>query len=355
MNYDTALLADKAIELLKELIETPSYSREEEDVANIFAHFAKAHGAVVLRDLNNVILLGELDENKPTILLNSHLDTVKPSSSWTKNPHLAIEEGDKLFGLGSNDAGASVVSLLMTFLELTKKEQPYNLVFLASAEEEISGKNGVEHVLESLPTFDFAIVGEPTEMQPAIAEKGLMVVDGMAQGKSGHAAREEGINAIYIAMKDVEWISTYQFPKVSDLLGPVKMSVTLINAGEKHNVVPDECSFVMDIRSNEKYSNEEVFDIINANTQSQLKARSYRLNSSFTDKQHPFLLKAIAKGLVPYGSPTLSDQSLMSFPTIKMGPGQSARSHTADEFIKRSEIQEAIGIYLELLDGLEIK
>ena len=334
------------------MINTPSYSREEEDVANLFSKFIESHGLEVKRELNNVIVMTARDENKPTILLNSHLDTVKPSSSWTKDPHLATTVDDCLYGLGSNDAGASVVSLLMAFLTLCQKEQAYNLIFMASAEEEVSGKNGVEHALPLLPKIDFAIVGEPTEMHPAIAEKGLMVIDGIAKGVSGHAAREEGVNAIYKAMLDVQWVSSYQFPKVSELLGPVKMSVTVINAGERHNVVPDECHYIMDVRSNEKYTNEEVFEIIDAHTVAEMKARSYRLNSSFTAADHPFLLRAVAIGRKPYGSPTLSDQCLMRFPTIKMGPGHSSRSHTADEYIKASEIQEAIALYIELLDGL---
>lgn len=347
-----AELQDQAIALLKQMINTPSYSREEETVSILFANYIKEQGYEVRRERNNVIVQTSIDPNKPTLLLNSHLDTVKPSASWTKDPHNAIIENDCLYGLGSNDAGASVVSLLMTFFKLTENEQAYNLVFLASAEEEISGPNGVEHALPTLPSIDFAIVGEPTGMQPAIAEKGLMVVDGIAKGKSGHAAREEGINAIYIAMKDIQWASAFQFPKVSEFLGPVKMSVTQVSAGEKHNVVPDECHFVMDIRPNELYSNEEVFDIISSNMKSELKARSYRLNSSLTDENHPFLAKAKTKGLKPYGSPTLSDQCLMRFSSIKMGPGDSARSHTADEYIKPQEIKDAIALYIELLDGL---
>lgn len=347
-------LTEQAVALLSQMINTPSYSRDEDDVSELFADFIISQGYKAKRLRNNVLVHKELDTNKPTILLNSHLDTVKPSASWTKDPHRATMENDCLYGLGSNDAGASVVSLLMTFFALSQKEQAYNLIFLASAEEEISGPNGVEYALTKLPKIDFAIVGEPTGMHPAIAEKGLMVVDGVAQGKSGHAAREEGINAIYIAMKDIQWASTYQFPQESDFLGPVKMSVTQVNAGDRHNVVPDECHFVMDIRPNELYSNEEVFEIISAHMDSKLKARSYRLNSSLTDENHPFLIRAKAKGLKPYGSPTLSDQCLMRFSSVKMGPGDSARSHTADEYIKPSEIQEAIAIYIELLDGLSL-
>lgn len=351
---ETKKLAQEAIDLLKELIVIPSYSRDEDAVADKFVKIAEQMGESPAREKNNVFFTNGYDKNKPTLLLNSHLDTVKPTSSWTKDPHGALVEDGCLYGLGSNDAGASVVSLFATFRALSKKEQAYNLIFLASAEEEVSGKNGVEHMLKRLPKIDFAIVGEPTEMHPAVAEKGLMVIDGVAKGRSGHAAREEGINSIYIAIDDVKWASQYQFPKVSDMLGPVKMSVTQIESGDRHNVVPDECHFVMDVRSNEKYSNEEVFDIIQSNMKSELKARSYRLNSSFTEADHPFMLRAKELDRQPYGSPTLSDQCLMNFSSVKMGPGQSARSHTADEFIKLTEIEEAVALYIELLDGLAL-
>ncbi len=349
---DIELKTKKAVAILSQMINIPSYSREEDMVADFLFSELITMGIEVQREKNNIFILPIIDETKPTILLNAHIDTVRPSDSWTKQPHTALLEGDCLYGLGSNDDGASVVSLLMAYMELTKKEQAYNLVFLASAEEEVSGKNGVEYALQFLPKIDFAIVGEPTGMQPAIAEKGLMVVDALAKGKSGHAAREEGVNAIYKALKDIAWINSYQFPKESELLGPVKMSVTVINGGERHNVVPDSCHYVIDVRSNEKYSNQEIFSIIDEHTEAELTARSYRLNSSFTDKNHPFLLRVNKKGRLPYGSPTLSDQCLMNFPSIKMGPGQSARSHSADEFIKISEIQEAIELYIELLDGL---
>ncbi len=345
-------LHQEAIGLLKSIINTPSYSGEEGKVADVLSAFIVSRGFDVQRWKNNVAILPKPVSNKPTLLLNSHLDTVKPTASWNKNPHRASEEGDLLYGLGSNDAGASLVSLLMTYLSLAKTKQAYNLVYLASAEEEISGKNGVEHALNFLPKIDFAIVGEPTEMQPAVAEKGLMVIDAATIGKSGHAAREEGLNAIYLAMEDLSWASTFHFPKVSDLLGAVKMSVTQISAGERHNVIPDRCHYVMDIRSNELYNNEEIFDIIDRNTHAELKARSFRLSSSFTDPKHPFLLRSKDRGLKPYGSPTLSDQCLMPFPSIKMGPGHSARSHAADEYIKKSEIKAGIGTYLALLDGL---
>lgn len=352
MTYTIQELQNIAIELLKSMIEIPSYSREETAVADMLESKLNDLGLKPQRINNNLIINENYSADKPTILLNSHIDTVKPSTSWTKAPHEVTMEEDIMYGLGSNDAGASVVSLLASYLFLKQNTQAYNLIFLASAEEEISGKNGIELALKGLPNIDFAIVGEPTEMQPAIAEKGLMVIDAVAKGVAGHAAREEGVNAIYIAMKDIAWISSYAFPKVSKFLGPVKMSATKINAGSKHNVVPDECHFVLDVRPNELYSNDEVFNIIDKNTESEITARSYRLNSSFTDESHPFMTKVKAKGLTPYGSPTLSDQCLMNFSSVKMGPGHSSRSHTADEFIKLAEIKQAIVQYTELLDGL---
>ena len=293
--------------------------------------------------------------SKPTILLNSHIDTVKPVSGWTKDPFTPEEtEDERLYGLGSNDAGASVVSLYSAFCRLTEHEQPYNLIFLASCEEEVSGKNGIEAALKQLPPIAFAVVGEPTGMHPAVAEKGLMVLDCVAKGKAGHAARNEGVNAIYKAMKDIEWFATYQFPEKSDFLGPVKMSVTVVNAGTQHNVVPDRCEFVVDVRSNECYSNEELYRLIQQNVECEVTPRSFRLNSSRTDLNHPFVRRAVMMGLEPFGSPTLSDQALMSFPSVKIGPGQSSRSHSADEYICLMEIREAIEVYVRLLDGLNI-
>lgn len=344
-----------AIDLLKQMIAIPSLSRDEKEVADYIENYIKKEGHTPNRIGNNIwVESKDFDNNKPTILLNSHIDTVKPVSAWTKDPYQPTEEDDKLYGLGSNDAGASLVCLLHAFLELTKKEQKYNLIFLASCEEEVSGKNGVELALKSLPEITFGIVGEPTGMHPAIAEKGLMVLDCTAKGISGHAARNEGVNAIYKAMQDIEWFRTYQFPKVSDLLGGVKMTVSMINAGTQHNVVPDKCEFVVDVRSNELYSNQELFDIIDQHTECDIKVRSFRLNSSRIDINNPFVQRAILIGKNTYGSPTLSDQALMNFPTVKIGPGDSARSHTADEYILKSEIREAIELYIKLLDGLSI-
>lgn len=346
----------EAIDTLKGMISRPSFSREEAAVADYLEALWRKAGRAVRRKGNNLwIVSPEFDLNKPTILLNSHIDTVKPVSGWTKDPFTPEEnEDDQLFGLGSNDAGASVVSLYAAFAYLTQKKQPYNLLFLASAEEEISGKNGVEAALKELPPIAFAIVGEPTGLQPAVAEKGLMVLDCVAKGQAGHAARNEGINAITLAMKDIEWFHSYQFPEKSDFLGPVKMSVTMIHAGSQHNVVPDRCEFTVDIRTNEFYSNEALFELIKEQVGCEIKARSFRLNSTRTDLNHPFVQRAILLGKEPFGSPTLSDQALMHFPSVKIGPGQSSRSHTADEFIRTLEIREAIDTYVRLLDGLQL-
>lgn len=349
-------LSAEAVGLLKSLISIPSLSREETAAADFLQQYIETHGMETGRKGNNVWCFGPMFSTlKPTILLNSHIDTVKPVSGWQKDPFTPTEINGKLYGLGSNDAGASVVSLLHVFMELCRTEQSYNLIFLASCEEEVSGKDGIESVIPQLPPISFAIVGEPTGMQPAIAEKGLMVLDVTTLGKAGHAARNEGENAIYKSLQDIEWFRDYRFEKESPLLGPVKMSVTQINAGTQHNVVPDRCTFVVDIRSNEQYSNEELFGIISRHISGEAKARSFRLNSSRVPTEHPFVQKAIALGREPFGSPTLSDQALMPFPSVKIGPGRSSRSHTADEYIMIKEIEEAIELYIRILDGLSIK
>lgn len=344
-----------AIDLLKQMIAIPSLSRDESEVADFIESYIRKNGHASERLGNNIwIKSSNFDDKKPTILLNSHIDTVKPVSAWTKDPFCPLEEDDFLFGLGSNDAGASVVSLLHAFFTLSSQEQAYNLIYLASCEEEVSGKGGVESVLPHLPQITFGIVGEPTQMNPAIAEKGLMVLDCVAHGVSGHAARNEGENAIYKAMRDIEWFRTYVYPQSSQLLGPVKMTVSMINAGTQHNVVPDKCEFVVDVRSNEQYSNQELFEIINSHTTCDVKPRSVRLNSSSIDVDNAFVQRTLMIGKEAYGSPTLSDQALMPFPTVKIGPGDSARSHTADEYILKSEIREAIELYIKLLDGLTL-
>ncbi|MDR1091477.1 MAG: M20 family metallo-hydrolase [Prevotella sp.] len=353
MSPDIDALYYNAIDLLKEMISTPSFSREEHDVALIIEEYIKKYGFEPKRKGNNIWVRNkDFDPVKPTILLNSHMDTVRPVSGWTKDPFSPEEDGDILYGLGSNDAGAGLISLMHAFLILTSKKQDYNLIFLATCEEEVSGNGGAEAMIPELPEIAFGIVGEPTQMNPAIAEKGLLVLDCTAHGKAGHAARNEGDNAIYKAIKDIEWFRTYAFPGVSELLGPVKMTVSMINAGTQHNVVPDKCDFVVDVRSNELYSNEELYNIIDKHTDCEVKPRSFRLNSSRIALENPFVQRAVMTGKTPYGSPTLSDQTFMPFPTLKMGPGDSARSHTANEYILLSEIREAIELYVKLLDGL---
>ena len=352
---NTEYLLSEAVGLLKSLISIPSFSREEEAVADYLQNYIESIGIETRRKGNNIICVAPMFElRKPTILLNSHIDTVKPVNGWRKDPFSPTEENGKLYGLGSNDAGASVVTLFQVYQELSKTEQSYNLIFVASCEEEVSGKEGIESVLSELPPITLGIVGEPTEMHPAIAEKGLMVLDVVSYGKAGHAARNEGVNAIYKALDDISWFKDFKFEKESPMLGPVKMSVTQINAGTQHNVIPDRCSFVVDIRSNELYSNEDIYNTIRKNVKSDVKARSFRLNSSRISEDHPIVKRAVKMGRNPFGSPTLSDQALMPFPSVKMGPGKSSRSHTADEYILISEIEEAIEIYLKLLDGLNI-
>jgi acetylornithine deacetylase len=353
MNIDT--LFYDAVDLLKQLIAIPSLSREEGNVADLLEIYLKEKGLSPYRKANNVWLLSTAwEDKKPVILLNSHLDTVKPAAGWTKDPFSPLEEDGKLYGLGSNDAGASLVSLLQAFLILNREDKKNNFIFLASAEEEVSGKNGIASVLPELPAIALGIVGEPTGMQPAIAEKGLMVIDGKVYGKSGHAAREEGENAIYKALPVIEWFRCKQFPEVSPLLGPVKMSLTVLQAGSQHNVVPGECTFTVDVRTNEYYGNEALFQQIAAECGAEVHARSFRLNASHIAIDHPLVNRAILLGMNPFGSPTLSDQALMNFPSLKIGPGLSARSHTADEYICLSEIREAIDVYLRLLANLQL-
>ena len=348
-------LQKESIELLQKMIATPSVSRDEARVADVIQQFMTEKGLLVNRKGNNLWLTSyNCAEDRPTILLNSHIDTVKPAAGYTRDPYTPTIEDGVLYGLGSNDAGAPMVSLLAAFRYLTQKEQPYRLIYACTAEEEVSGKNGVESILPELGHIDLGIVGEPTSMQPAVAEKGLMVLDCTAHGKSGHAARNEGINAIYEALPNIEWFRTHQFDRISQFLGPVKMSVTQINAGTQHNVVPDECHFVVDVRVNELYSNVELLEMIKSHTSCDVKERSTRLNSSSIDANHPIVERCISLGLKPFGSPTMSDQALMPFTTIKIGPGESARSHTADEFIKIAEIEHGIETYIKLLDGLQL-
>ena len=346
--YDT--LAREAARLLEQLIRIPGTSRNEAEKADFLQHYLEEHGANPRREGNNVWCeQPDGGSECPTLLLNAHIDTVKPATGWQRNPYQPVWEEDRLYGLGSNDCGGGLTTLLQVFLALKDQALPYRLVFLASAEEEVSGRNGIERVLPLLPRPDVAIVGEPTAMQPAVAEKGLMVFDCTAHGKAGHAARNEGVNAIYQALTDIEWFRTYAFKKVSPLLGKVKMSITMIEAGSQHNVVPDQCCFVVDVRPNELYTNTEVLDIVRRHVSCEVVPRSTRLSSSCIDLSHPLVQRAIALGGTPFGSPTLSDQALMSFPSFKGGPGDSARSHTADEYICLRELRQAVELYVRLL------
>lgn len=343
------LLSD-AIALLKDLIATPSISREEDAAAQVFENQLKAYGLKYERKGNNIWCISpKWEEGKPTLLLNAHIDTVKPVASWTRNPFEPTLEDDILYGLGSNDCGGGLVTLLQVYRYFLEYESPYNIIYLASAEEEVSGANGISCVLPLLPKIDVAIVGEPTNMQPAVAEKGLMVIDMTSHGKSGHAARNEGVNAIYEMLDDLTWIRNYQFKKESEFLGATKMTVTMINAGTQHNVIPDECKAVIDVRTNEYYQNEFLFEFLRKHLHSDVKARSFRLHSSHIDINHPLIQKCISMGKKPFGSPTLSDQALMPFPSFKMGPGESSRSHSANEFIRISEMQRAIEEYIQLI------
>ena len=344
-----------AVELLKKLIATPSVSRNEKDAADIMEQTIRSYGFEPQREANNLWIIDpHYDESRPTLLLNAHIDTVKPVASWSRDSFSPDVEDDMLYGLGSNDCGGGLCSLLQIFRMLTEKPQSYNLIYLASAEEEVSGKDGITRALPLLPHIDLAIVGEPTGMNPAVAEKGLMVLDVIAHGKSGHAARNEGVNAIYEALDDMRWIRDYKFEKVSEFLGPTKMTLTVVNAGTQHNVIPDKCTMLVDIRTNEFYDNEEVYEFICQHLKSEVKAHSFRLKSSRIDPEHPLIRKCVAMGMKPFGSPTLSDQALMHFPSFKLGPGESSRSHSANEFIRISEIRDAIAKYETLLDGAAI-
>lgn len=345
-------LTKEAVELLKRLIATPSVSRDEEKAADIMQKAMEDYGFEPMRDGNNLWLIDpEMSDSRPTLLLNAHIDTVKPVASWTRDPFQPQMEGDTLYGLGSNDCGGGLVSLLQTYRYMIGRPRSYNLVYLASAEEEVSGVNGIRRVIDKIPKIDVALVGEPTGMQPAVAEKGLMVIDMVAHGKSGHAARGEGVNAIYEALDDMRWIRDYRFEKVSDFLGPTVMNLTVVNSGTQHNVIPDECRMIVDVRSNENYDNEDIFHFIDKNTRSECKARSYHLRSSRISLDHPLVQRLVAMGKIPFGSPTLSDQALMPWQSFKLGPGQSSRSHSADEYIKVSEISDAIATYISLLEA----
>ena len=355
MEHLNQFLSD-AVELLKALIETPSVSRNEENAANLLASYLDKWQLPYGREANNLwVGCPDWQNDRPTIMLNAHIDTVKPVSTWTRDPYKASQERDILYGLGSNDCGGGLVSLLQTYRIMLNKPRNYNILWVASAEEEVSGSNGFSRVLSRLPNIDVAIVGEPTGMQPAIAEKGLMVIDGYADGVSGHAARNEGVNAIYEALDDLVWLRDYRFRKVSPLLGETKMTVTVVEAGTQHNVIPDSLHFVIDIRTNEYYQNEFVFEFLRKKMKKcRLEARSFRLHSSSITESHPLIKKCKAMGMRPFGSPTLSDQALMPFTSVKLGPGKSSRSHSANEYIRISEIENAIETYVKLLSDIRL-
>lgn len=344
-------LPELAVSLLQQLISIPSFSKEEDKTAGLLVSFFKHHGIEAIRKGNNVWAKNKFfDPTKPTILLNSHHDTVKPNPAYTRNPFSADIEDGKLYGLGSNDAGGPLVSLIMTFYYFYQEQNlKYNLVFAATAEEEISGTNGIELIWDDLPKIDCAIVGEPTLTDIAIAEKGLMVLDCVTYGKAGHAAREEGVNAIYAALKDLEWFRTYTFPKESAALGKVKMSVTVVHAGQAHNQVPAECKFTVDVRVTDAYTLEEILAIVKQHVSCEVTPRSLRLRSSGIAEDHALVKAAKILGKKLYGSPTTSDQALIPVPSIKMGPGDSARSHSADEFIFIDELSTGIDSYVSLL------
>ncbi|MDW3193461.1 MAG: M20 family metallo-hydrolase [Cytophagales bacterium] len=347
-------LYDDSLALLKQLIATPSMSKEEDETAQILAEFLKGHGVEFHRSGNNIWAQNkEYQEGKLTILLNSHHDTVKPNKGYTKNPFTPVIEEGKLYGLGSNDAGGCLVSLIATFLHFYEQEIPFNLVLAATAEEENSGRGGVESILSELGQLDYGIIGEPTEMNMAVAEKGLMVLDCKAQGVAGHAARDIGKNAIYEALKDIEWFRTYQYPVTSEYLGPIKMSVTQIQSGYQHNVIPDSCEFVVDVRTTDAYTNEEVLSTVQEHVSCEVKARSTRLRPSQMPEGSPIRNAGEVLGIKVFGSPTTSDQAVIPIPTIKMGPGRSERSHTPDEFIYLQEIENGIVGYIRLLEELK--
>lgn len=354
IEQDIDKLSEDAILFLKRLIATPSFSKEEQGTAALIQQFFQSRGLVPSRTMNNVWIRNRhFDKKKPTILLNSHHDTVKPNHQYTLNPFQPLEKDGLLYGLGSNDAGGCLVSLIAAFLHFyEQKDLKYNLVLAATAEEEISGANGIEALLPSLGKIDCAIVGEPTLMDMAVAEKGLMVVDCTIAGKAGHAAREEGENAIYKSLDYIRWFDTFKFPEVSPLLGPVKMNVTLIQAGTQHNVIPDECRFTVDVRLNECYTHEQVLAVIREHVKGVVTPRSTRLRSTFIADDHPLVQAGASLGLKSFGSVTMSDKALMPFPALKIGPGDSARSHTADEYIKVEEIIQGIHTYISLLEAV---
>lgn len=338
------------IELLMNMIRIPSFSREEGQAADFLEEWMRREGLDVRRTGNNLWMESCPDDGRPTVLLNAHIDTVRPASGYTRDPFSPTLEDGCLYGLGSNDDGGSLVALLEAYSRLVAKRQPYRLVFSATAEEEVSGKGGLDMLLPELGRIDFGIIGEPTGMRMAVAERGLMVLDCTSFGVSGHAARNEGVNAIYKALEDIQWFKNHSFDRVSDFLGPVRMSVTQISAGTQHNVVPDRCSFVVDVRPNGMYTNPELLAMIKSSVSCEVKERSTRIGSSHLPMDHPVVTRGLSLGLEPFGSPTTSNQALCGFPTLKIGPGDSARSHSADEYVRLDEISLGVETYVALLD-----
>jgi acetylornithine deacetylase len=341
-------------ELLENLIRIPSFSREEGAAADYLERWMLEEGFAVRRKGHNLWVESCPPDGRPTILLNAHIDTVKPASGYTRDPFGPVVEDGRLYGLGSNDDGGSLLALIQTYSSLLRRPQPYRLVLSATAEEEVSGVGGLELILPEIGKVDFGVIGEPTGTRMAVAEKGLMVLDCTACGKSGHAARNEGVNAIYKALEDIDWFRGHQFERVSDFLGPVKMTVTQIAAGTQHNVVPDKCTFVVDVRPNGMYTNPELLSMIKSSVSCEVKERSTRIGSSHLPLDHPAVVRGLSLGLEPFGSPTTSNQALCPFPTLKIGPGESSRSHSADEFICLDEIEKGVEVYTALLDGLKI-
>jgi len=350
-------MKNELISLLKSLIAIPSFSREEGAACDCLEAWMKGHGLDVHRKGNNVwVEQPGRGDGRPVILLNAHLDTVRPAAGYSRDPFTPVLEDDRLYGLGSNDDGGSLVALLATFMELSKHPQPCRFIYSATAEEEVCGQGGIESILGEIGPFDLGIIGEPTQMQMAVAERGLMVLDCTAHGRSGHAARGEGINALYEAMNDIEWFRSYHFARTSDYLGEVKMTVTMIQCGTQHNVVPDRCTFVVDVRPNGMYTNQEILEEIKTHVRCDVVPRSLRHSSSHIPLAHPVVQRGLSLGLTPFGSPTTSNQTVLpGYTTLKIGPGDSARSHTADEYIRLSEIEQGCDIYFKLLNQLEIK
>ena len=343
----------EAVELLKQLIATPSRSRDEARTADLLHAFLAQRGAAPERLANNVWARAEgFDPARPTLLLNSHHDTVRPAASYTRDPYAPTVEDGKLYGLGSNDAGASVVCLLETFLTFRTRPLPFNLVLGISAEEECMGEHGTRALLPALGPIDMALVGEPTRMRAAVGERGLVVLDCTAHGRAGHAARDEGINALYIAADDIAWLRGYRFERCSPLLGPIRMTATQIEAGTQHNVVPAECRFVVDVRTTDAYTNEETVEIVRRHMRSEAVPRSTRIRASAVAPEHPLVGAAAALGVERFVSPTTSDMALMAFPSLKMGAGDSARSHTADEYVLRSEVEQGVEGYIRYIAEL---